>query len=127
VSDLEAEIADGEVVAIEMDSSALSESASPVPIAKQPRLQPHLYINRELGQLEFNRRVLAQAADPNTPLLERLKFLCIFSSNLDEFFEIRVAGVQAEIEAGTAPIGPDRMRPQHVFEQVSREAHALVA
>jgi polyphosphate kinase len=127
VSDLEAEIADGEVVAIEMDSSALSESASPAPIAKQPRLQPHLYINRELGQLEFNRRVLAQAADPNTPLLERLKFLCIFSSNLDEFFEIRVAGVQAEIEAGTAPIGPDRMRPQHVFEQVSREAHALVA
>jgi len=127
VSDLEAEIADGEVVAIEMDSSALSESASPTPIAKQPRLQPHLYINRELGQLEFNRRVLAQAADPNTPVLERLKFLCIFSSNLDEFFEIRVAGVQAEIEAGTAPIGPDRMRPQHVFEQVSREAHALVA
>jgi polyphosphate kinase len=127
VSDLQAEIAGSEVAAMEMDSGGSSGSATPVPAVKQPRLQPHLYINRELGQLEFNRRVLAQAADPNTPLLERLKFLCIFSSNLDEFFEIRVAGVQAEIEAGTAPIGPDRMRPQHVFEQVSREAHALVA
>jgi polyphosphate kinase len=127
VSDVQAEIAGSEVAAMEMDSGGSSGSASPVPVVKQPRLQPHLYINRELGQLEFNRRVLAQAADPKTPLLERLKFLCIFSSNLDEFFEIRVAGVQAEIEAGTAPIGPDRMRPQHVFEQVSREAHALVA
>jgi len=127
VSDVQAEIAGSEVAAMEMDSGGSSGSASPVPVVKQPRLQPHLYINRELGQLEFNRRVLAQAADPNTPVLERLKFLCIFSSNLDEFFEIRVAGVQAEIEAGTAPIGPDRMRPQHVFEQVSREAHALVA
>ncbi len=91
------------------------------------RLPPHLYLNREVGQLAFTRRVLAQAENSSYPLLERLKFLCIVSSNLDEFFEIRVAGVQAEIEAKTPPVGPDRIRPQQVFELVSAEAHALVA
>src|SRR5512147_2227720 len=85
------------------------------------------FINRELSWLEFNQRVLDQAIDETTPLLERLKFLCIVSSNLDEFFEIRVAGVQAEIEAGLAAVGPDKMRPQQVYEQVALEAHALVA
>lgn len=54
---------------------------------------PGTLLNRELGILEFNTRVLAQAADPNVPLLERLKFICIVSSNLDEFFEIRMAGL----------------------------------
>ncbi|MGZ8228949.1 MAG: polyphosphate kinase 1 [Burkholderiales bacterium] len=101
--------------------------ATEIAASRAVKPPPHLYINRELGQLEFNRRVLAQAADANTPLLERLKFLCIVSSNLDEFFEIRVAGLQAEIEAGSAPVGPDRMRPQQVFEKVASEAHALVA
>ncbi|MBI4205458.1 MAG: polyphosphate kinase 1, partial [Betaproteobacteria bacterium] len=91
------------------------------------RLAPELYLNRELGQLAFNRRVLAQAEDRNHPLLERLRFLCIVSSNLDEFFEIRVAGLKAEIEAGAPPIGPDRMRADQVFKQVARETHDLVA
>ena len=104
-----------------------SAMSTEVTASRALRPPPTLYINRELGQLEFNRRVLAQAADPNTPLLERLKFLCIVSSNLDEFFEIRVAGVQAEIEAGSGAVGPDKVRPQQVFEQVSAEAHALVA
>src|SRR5689334_19620205 len=91
------------------------------------RLAPELFLNRELGQLAFNQRVLAQAAHPNTPLLERLRFLCIVSSNLDEFFEIRVAGLQAEIEAGTLAYGPDRMPADQVYRQVSHAAHELVA
>jgi polyphosphate kinase len=91
------------------------------------RLAPELYLNRELGQLAFNRRVLAQAENRANPLLERLRFLCIVSSNLDEFFEIRVAGLKAEIEAGSPPVGPDRMRADQVFQQVSKTAHELVA
>jgi len=93
----------------------------------KPRELPELYLNRELGQLAFNRRVLAQAANRATPLLERLRFLCIVSSNLDEFFEIRVSGLKAEIEAGSPPIGPERMRPDQVFGQVAAETHELVS
>jgi polyphosphate kinase len=92
----------------------------------KPRDLPELYLNRELGQLAFNRRVLAQAENRATPLLERLRFLCIVSSNLDEFFEIRVSGLKAEIEAGSPPIGPERMRPDQVFEQVARQTQDLV-
>jgi polyphosphate kinase len=95
--------------------------------SRTSRLAPHLYINRELGQLAFTRRVLAQAENASYPVLERLKFLCIVSSNLDEFFEIRVAGLHAEIEAGSPPIGPDRTRPDKLFEQVAQEIHAVVA
>jgi polyphosphate kinase len=93
----------------------------------KPRDIPELYLNREIGRLAFNRRVLAQAENRAVPLLERLRFLCIVSSNLDEFFEIRVSGLQAEIEAGATVIGPDRMDAQLVFKQVAHEAHGLVA
>src|ERR1700741_2501669 len=93
----------------------------------RPRDVPELFLNREIGQLAFNRRVLAQAENRAEPLLERLRFLCIVSSNLDEFFEIRVSGLQAEIEAGTAVIGPDHMDAQLVFKQGAKEAHELVA
>src|SRR6186713_1247936 len=74
----------------------------------QPDLHsPEHYINRELSLLEFNGRVLAQALDEKMPLLERLKFLCISSSNLDEFFEIRVAGLKQRLELGSDQPGPD--------------------
>jgi polyphosphate kinase len=84
------------------------------------------FINRELSQLAFNRRVLEQAADDANPILERLKFLCIVSSNLDEFFEIRVAGLKEQIKFKSVVTGPEKMSPRQVFEQVSREAHVLV-
>ncbi|HVJ25226.1 MAG TPA: polyphosphate kinase 1, partial [Burkholderiales bacterium] len=88
---------------------------------------PAQFLNRELGILAFNRRVLAQAADDGVPLLERLRFITIVSSNLDEFFEIRVAGLKEQIKLGLPEPGPDGRAPTEVFEAVSREAHALVA
>jgi len=84
-----------------------------------------LFLNRELSQLAFNRRVLAQAEDPQTPLLERLRFLCIVSSNLDEFFEIRVAGLKEQIKYGGIP-GPDGLGAREAFRAVSQAAHALI-
>jgi len=88
---------------------------------------PAQFVNRELGQLAFNRRVLAQAADDSVPLLERLKFITIVSSNLDEFFEIRIAGLKESIKLGLHDSGPDARSTVEVFEAVSKETHALVA
>jgi polyphosphate kinase len=82
-------------------------------------------LNRELGMLAFNRRVLAQAADDSLPLLERLRFLTIVSSNLDEFFEIRVAGIKEQIKLGITDVGPDGMTPKEVFAFVTKEARSL--
>jgi polyphosphate kinase len=88
--------------------------------------KPELYINRELSMLRFNWRVLAQAMDENTPLLERLRFLCITSTNLDEFFEIRVAGLVQMAELRSTQAGPDNLLPQEVLKAISEEAHQLV-
>ena len=88
---------------------------------------PSLYINRELSLLAFNKRVLDQAKDPATPLLERLKFLCISSTNLDEFFEIRVSGLQEKLVSGALQFGADGLTPQETLARVSVEAHQLVA
>src|SRR2546423_7177027 len=78
-----------------------------------------LYINRELSWLEFNRRVLEEARDPRVPLLERLKFLAIFGSNLDEFFMVRVGGLQQKVQAGIAlGSGADRMQPREQLEKI---------
>ncbi|HEX6690053.1 MAG TPA: polyphosphate kinase 1 [Burkholderiales bacterium] len=88
---------------------------------------PTQFFNRELGILAFNRRVLAQAADESVPLLERLRFITIVSSNLDEFFEIRIAGLKEQIKLGLPEVGPDGAGPAEVFDAVNREAHALVA
>jgi len=84
------------------------------------------FLNRELQALEFNRRVLAQAEDKSVPLLDRLKFLCIVSSNLDEFFEIRVSGLKEQIKLGTKATGPDGMDPLAVFRQVAARAQGIV-
>jgi polyphosphate kinase len=84
------------------------------------------FLNRELQALEFNRRVLAQAEDKAVPLLERLRFLCIVSSNLDEFFEIRVSGLKEQIKLGADAMGPDGLTPLQAFRQVSARAQGIV-
>jgi polyphosphate kinase len=83
-------------------------------------------LNRELGLLEFNRRVLAQAEDSTLPLLERLKFLCIVSSNMDEFFEVRVAWIKENVQLNPNRVLPDGTTPRHALAQVAEAAHALV-
>lgn len=88
---------------------------------------PELYIHRELSQLQFNIRVLEQALDENYPLLERLKFLLIFSSNMDEFFEIRVAGLKKQITFARELTGPDGLQPQQVLAKISELAHQQVS
>jgi len=94
--------------------------------ARKSVADPKLFLNRELSQLEFNRRVLAQAEDVNAPLLERLRFLCIVSSNLDEFFEIRVASLKAQIDLGVEVSGADGASPAAVYREVATTAHDLV-
>lgn len=96
-------------------------------MALDPKLaDASLYLNRELSLLEFQRRVLAQASLPSTPLLERLRFLTITSSNLDEFFEIRVAGLKQQIEFGLFQAGIDGRGPIEALEDISRIAHELI-
>ncbi len=87
---------------------------------------PRLYINRELSMLEFDRRVLEQARDPGMPLLERLRFLGISSTNLDEFFEIRASGLRQQVAFGVSQPGPDGLTPQEVLAQIGEAAHRIV-
>lgn len=91
-----------------------------------PPLTPELFINRELSWLEFNRRVLEEAADPETPLLERVKFAAIFASNLDEFFMIRVAGVKRKLTAGIADPGPDGRTPSQQLAAIRGVTQSLL-
>ena len=90
------------------------------------KFTPQQFLNRELGQLEFNRRVLAQAEDVRIPLLERLKYLCIGSSNLDEFFEIRVAGLMEQIKLGGISTGADGISAMQSLKEVRKQAHQLI-
>ena len=87
---------------------------------------PSLYINRETSWLTFNRRVLEEAHDERNPLLERVKFLAISASNLDEFFEVRVAGLLQRIEEGFIDAGPDALTAQQERELIARETHEFV-
>jgi polyphosphate kinase len=87
---------------------------------------PQQFLNRELGQLEFNRRVLAQAEDATIPMLERLKYLCIVSSNLDEFFEIRVAGLKEQTKLGVTATSADGLTAQQTLQLVQKQAHQLI-
>ena len=84
------------------------------------------YINRELSILDFHLRVLEQAVDPLHPLLERMNFLLIFSRNMDEFFEIRVAGMMEQLTLGNESRSPDGLTPKQVLDQISKTAHEAI-
>src|SRR5215469_15758576 len=87
---------------------------------------PTLYVNRELSWLEFNERVLEEAKDAKNPLLERLKFLCIVASNLDEFFEVRVAGLKQQRQSNISAPGPDAMSPSDQLAAISTRVRQMV-
>ena len=118
------------------DPIVTPRSASPVPDAELTELDWHrfndgeysdnCYINRELSWLQFHLRVLAQATNPSHPLLERLFFLIIFSSNMDEFFEIRVAGLMQKMRHGNLSTSMDGMRPSDIIREISDIAHDAI-
>jgi polyphosphate kinase len=104
--------ADGETTDISAPVSQIVSAAGPT------------YLNRELSWLAFNDRVLEEANDPNVPILERVKFLAIYASNLDEFFMVRVAALRRQIEAGIETPGPDGLAPTTAMELISARVHA---
>src|SRR5258705_9217857 len=117
----------------EAQATAQSEDESPaiaapevVQTARERFGDPKNFINRELSWLEFDRRVLEEAQDPAQPLIERVKFLTIFSSNLDEFFEIRVAGIKQQIKSETSDVGPDGLSPTELFGRIQKTVRGLV-
>ena len=112
--------------------AARSTAKVPAPGSKKPQGtardldDPALYVNRELGLLSFQGRVLEEARDASNPLLERVKFLAIVGSNLNEFFMVRVASLNAQLDAGIAEFGPDRMSPSAQLVAIRREVKRLV-
>jgi polyphosphate kinase len=105
-------------------SGAPQQAAAAAPVDLK---DPALYVNRELSLLAFQRRVLEEAEDETNPLLERVKFLSILGSNLDEFFMVRVAGLTAQLEAGSIEAGPDGMSPRAQLVAIRREVKRLLA
>lgn len=101
--------------------SDLTLSAAPIV------LSPQLYINRELSWLEFNSRVLHEAFDERNPLLERLKFAAIFSTNLDEFYMVRVAGLRRQLAANVTVTAPDGLSPQEQLDAIAVRVRQLLA
>src|SRR4030081_4026614 len=117
-----------------VESSSPEVATNIIPMREAPEQPPVRrfsapanFINRELSWLEFNRRVLEEAQDATQPLIERVKFLTIFSSNLDEFFEIRVAGIKQQIKSETSDIGPDGLSPTDTFDRIQRCVREMVA
>ena len=102
----------------------MPDSASPT--TSRDLTDPSLYINRELSWLEFNYRVLEEAVDRDAPLLERLKFLTIVSSNLDEFFMVRVAGLRRQVRSQTVQRGPDGLTAEEQLRAIAARCHAMV-
>lgn len=103
----------------------MSKTKQPAPSTNLT--DPQYYFNRELSWLEFNRRVLTCALDPRTPLIERLKFAAIFSSNLDEFFMVRVAALKDQVAANVSSLPPDGRSPQEQIDAISQVLRPMVA
>ncbi|TBW58822.1 polyphosphate kinase 1 [Marinobacter halodurans] len=107
------------------ETEATTEAA--LPVEQLPDLNAsENYFNRELSHLQFNYRVLQQAMDETHPLINRLIFCCIFSSNMDEFFEIRVAGLRQQMKYGRESVGPDGLLPEQLLNEISRVAHDYI-
>ncbi|HEX8188148.1 MAG TPA: hypothetical protein VF586_07355, partial [Pyrinomonadaceae bacterium] len=94
--------------------------------APQSPVPARLLFNRETSWLEFNRRVLEEAFDETQPLLERLKFLSIFSTNLDEFFMIRVSGLKDELEVGAVELSPDGLTPAEQLKEIGARLRPMI-
>jgi polyphosphate kinase len=92
-----------------------------------PNRDPDLFVNRELSFLEFNQRIVDEAADPKVPLLERLKFISIVGANLDEFFMVRVAGLKQQLKSNVLEAGPDRMLPQEQLSAIGSRVEVQLA
>ena len=103
-------------------SGAARQTAAVAPVDLK---DPALYVNRELSLLAFQRRVLEEAEDETNPLLERVKFLSILGSNLDEFFMVRVAGLKRQVESGVLECGPDGMTPKQQLTAIHEEVLQL--
>ena len=102
-------------------------SLNGVPTAtKAATPDPSLFLNRELSWLDFNERVLEEARDPSNPLLERVKFLSISASNLDEFFEVRVAGIKQQIESDVVERSLDGLTASESFRAMNKRIRRMV-
>src|SRR5580692_5253687 len=97
-----------------------------MPMRRTSLEDPRYFLNRHLSWLQFNRRVLEEAADPGNPLLERVKFLAITASNLDEFVEVRVAGLLQQAEQSRGEIGPDGLAPAELLPRLATELQEFV-
>jgi len=110
-------------------NGAVAAAAATGEAADQPSREltdPSLYLNREISWLQFNDRVLAIAQDPATPLLERLRFLAIFATNLDEFFMVRVSGLREQVEAGMISRGSDGWTPSETLEAIAKHVEPAI-